>query len=135
RGLKQEDPSGFIGLGTGVEVKVSYVELPIDFMYRRTIGPGNLLVAAGPYLAYGTGGTWSTNGPLLVGDVIVDGTGDIAFQNDRSHAVDVDTYVYAKPWDYGVHVRLGYALFGRYPLSFEMQQGIANLPPKWNDRK
>lgn len=57
------------------------------------------------------------------------------FQNDNSYAADLNTHVYAKPWDYGVHFRLGYSLFFRYSLLLELQQGIANLQPKWGDYK
>lgn len=127
RGFKRDEASGIVGWGRGFEARVSYVELPIDFMYSPKIGPGNLLLASGPYIGYGTGGAWTTRGIVLIGDIQIDGEGDIAFQNDNSYAPDMNTHIYAKPWDYGVHFRLGYALFGQYSLSFGMQQGIADF--------
>lgn len=133
RGFKQTE-SSHIGWGNNFEAKVSYIELPIDFLYSPKIGPGSLLLAAGPYVGYGTGGKWTTSGTVLIGDIMIDGKGDIAFQNDSSHG-DMNTYVYAKPWDYGAHFKIGYSLFKQYSLSFDMQQGIADLQPNWADYK
>jgi hypothetical protein len=135
RGFKQPGAS-FVGWGKDFEAKVSYFELPVDFLYSPKIGPGNLLLAAGPYVGYGTGGSWKTSGPVTVGDIMFEGKGDISFQNDNSTSgKGTNSYTYAKPWDYGVHLRLGYALFGQYSLSFELQYGVADLAPRWADYK
>lgn len=104
-------------------------------MYSPEIGSGALLVAVGPYIGYGTGGTWTTKEDVVIGDIAIVGKGNISFQNDKSYAADLNTHVYAKPWDYGVHFRLGYSLFSRYPLMLELQQGMANMQPKWGDYK
>jgi len=133
RGFSQKGPASFLGWGEGFEAKVSYVELPADFIYMPQIGPGNLLIAAGPYVGYGTGGKWTTTGDVTIGDIRIVGNGDIDFQDDNSYHKTMNHHVYARPWDYGVHFRLGYALYHRYALSFEMQQGIANLQPGWGD--
>ncbi|MBK1439829.1 PorT family protein [Parapedobacter sp. ISTM3] len=132
RGFKQPEVS-YLGWGSDFEARVSYIELPVDLLYSPRIGPGKLLVAAGPYVGYGTEGTWTTSGPVLLGDIMIDGKGDIAFQNDNSYAADMNTHVYAKPWDYGAHLQLGYAFFSQYALTFDMQLGIADLQPKWAD--
>lgn len=134
RGLKQERQS-HISWGDDFDARTSYIELPVDLLYSPKIGPGNLLLAAGPYIGYGTGGSWTTSGPVIIGDIEIVGEGDIAFQNDYSYAADMNTYVYAKPWDYGVHFKLGYVLFHQYSLAFEMQQGIADLQPEFGDYK
>ena len=135
RGFKQKGKAGFLGWGEDFEARVSYIELPVDFMYTPQVGLGHLLIAAGPYIGYGAGGKWTTTGDVLIGDIRITGNGDIDFQNDNSHHKTMNHHVYAKPWDYGVHFRLGYALYHRYTLSFEMQQGIANLQPGWGDNE
>lgn len=135
RGFKQPG-SSHIGWGKDFEAKVSYLELPVDFVYSPKIGPGNLLLAGGPYLGYGTGGSWTTSGPVTVGDIRFEGKGDIAFQNDSSiGGKGTNSYTYAKPWDYGLHFSIGYALFNQYSVSFNFQQGIADLQPSWADYK
>jgi hypothetical protein len=132
RGFKQEG-SSHIGWGEDFEARVSYLELPVDLLYSPKIGPGNLLLAAGPYLGYGTGGKWETKGDVLIGDIMIEGKGDVAFQNDSSYGADMNTYVYARPWDYGAHFRIGYVLMSKYALSLDVQQGIADLQPRWDD--
>lgn len=133
RGFQQTGES-HVGWGRDFEAKTSYIELPVDFLYKPKIGPGNLLIAAGPYIGYGTGGKWTTNGTVLIGDIMIDGKGDIAFQNDALiSGKGMNSYTYARPWDYGVHFRIGYALFGQYSLSFNVQRGIADLQPRWGD--
>lgn len=132
RGFKQQGPASHISWGENFEARVSYLELPVDLLYSLKIGPGNLLLAAGPYLGYGTGGKWTTRGTVLIGDIVIDGNGDVKFQNDASYG-DYGTYVYARPWDYGAHFKIGYSLFNRYAISFDIQQGIADLQPRWAD--
>ena len=85
RGFKQKGTS-HVGWGTDFEAKVSYIDFPVDLLYRPKIGPGNLLLAAGPYVGYGTKGKWKTNGTVLLGDIMIEGKGDIAFQNDNSYS-------------------------------------------------
>ena len=135
RGFKQEGSASFLGWGEDFDARVSYLELPVDFVYTPKVGPGNLIVAAGPYIGYGTGGEWTTNGDVSIGDIRIEGKGEIDFQNDNSHHKTMNHYVFAKPCDYGAHIRLGYALYNRYSLSFEMQQGIANIQPGYGDSK
>jgi len=133
RGFKQSGSSN-VGWGKDFEAKVSYFELPIDFIYSPKLGPGNLIFGAGPYFGYGTGGSWTTSGSVIVGDIVFEGKGDISFQNDNSSSGNgTNSFTYAKPWDYGAHFKLGYALFDRYTLCFESQYGIANLTPKWGN--
>lgn len=133
RGFRQPGPASHIAWGQDFEARVSYLELPVDLLYSPKIGPGNLLLAVGPYLGYGTGGRWETSGTVLIGDIMINGNGDIAFQNDSSYGRDMNTLVYARPWDYGAHFRIGYSLFNQYTISFDVQQGIADLQPRWAD--
>ncbi len=131
RGAKAHETATF-GWGKDFDARVSYVELPVSLRYSPTIGPGRLFVAAGPYLAYGTGGKWTTGTPAAIGDIVIGDKGDVKFQNDDSYG-EHGTYVYGRPWDYGAHVSIGYALFDRYTLSFALQQGIADLESRWAD--
>ncbi|MBC7425287.1 MAG: PorT family protein, partial [Bacteroidia bacterium] len=44
------------------KVNLSYIELPITFMYKPKLGEGHLILGFGPYLAYGVGGKYSNDG-------------------------------------------------------------------------
>lgn len=39
----------------------SYFEVPVNLLYTPQVGGGNLIVGAGPYVAYGTGGKWEAD--------------------------------------------------------------------------
>lgn len=131
RGFKAPESSP-IGWGKGFDARVSYLEFPVSLRYGPKIGPGRLLVAAGPYLGYGTGGTWHTDEAATIGDIMIGNKGDMKFQDDASYG-DYGTYVYGKPWDYGIHVSVGYSLVDRYTLSFGLQRGVADLESRWAD--
>lgn len=132
RGFRINGTSDVLGWGKDLKVRTSYIELPVDLLYTPKAGPGNLLVAAGPYAGYGAGGKWKTSAPVILGDISIPDNGDVDFQNDNSYRRD-RSFVYARPWDYGIHFKVGYMLLGQYALSFEMQHGIANLEPRWGD--
>ncbi|WP_160710797.1 porin family protein [Chitinophaga solisilvae] len=40
----------------GATVKLSYLELPVNFLYKHQLGSGHLFVGAGPYAAFAIGG-------------------------------------------------------------------------------
>jgi len=39
-----------------IKINVSYIEVPINFLYKPTLGAGKLLLGVGPYVAFGIGG-------------------------------------------------------------------------------
>lgn len=120
-----------VGWGANFKASTSYLELPVDFVYSPAFGHGNLLLGVGPYVGYGTGGRWRTDNPVLMDDIVIDNQGELVFQNDASYG-NLGTYVLARPWDYGLHGKVGYRLFGRYLIQLEHQQGLKNLNPHWS---
>ena len=38
------------------KVRLLYLELPVNVLYKLPLGPGKLIAGAGPYIAYGLGG-------------------------------------------------------------------------------
>lgn len=130
KGFKQED-SGFAGSGNHFKVTVSYIEFPINFLYKPSLGMGKLLLGAGPYLGYGTGGKWEADQPVIIGDIIHDDRGDVNFKNDVMDG-EWGEYLYGKPWDYGANVIAGYEFFDRFSVQFNIRLGLANLEPDIN---
>ncbi|HVI43672.1 MAG TPA: porin family protein [Chitinophaga sp.] len=43
---------------SNTKLSLSYLELPINFMFKPEVGSGRLVLAAGPYIAYGLGGKY-----------------------------------------------------------------------------
>lgn len=132
RGFNINGVSQVLWWGSDLKVRTSYIELPVDFLFTAKIGPGNLVAGAGPYAGYGVGGKWKTSEVVVIGDIVTSDKGEVNFQDDASYGGD-RSFVYARPWDYGVHLKAGYALFNRYAVSFEMQQGTANIEPRWGN--
>lgn len=99
----------FLGLST--DVVLNYLEVPINFVYKPVLGTGNLIVAFGPYLAYGIGGKFKADG----GDKDINfGSGD-----------DDDL----KPFDMGANIGFGYELSGGLSFKLNAQLGLVNILP------
>src|SRR5688572_5687282 len=45
-----------------IKYNLSYVEIPLNFLYKPILGTGNLLLGFGPYVAFGVGGNVNFNG-------------------------------------------------------------------------
>ena len=46
---------------TDTKLKLSYLEVPITFLYKPTLGQSRLLLGVGPYLGYALGGKFDDN--------------------------------------------------------------------------
>ena len=130
KGFKQ-DNGGFYGSATNFQVKADYIELPVNVLYKPKLGMGRLLLGAGPYIAYGSGGNWKSDTDILIGDVREKGNGSVEFRNDGSVRNDSE-YTYGRPIDYGVNATLGYEFRERLSLQLTGMLGIANLVPHFN---
>lgn len=128
KGFKQHD-SWFAGANNEFKVRVSYIEVPLNFLYKPRLGTGRLLLGLGPYVAYGTGGRWKSDSDVAIGDILIENYGDVIFRDD---IVDGEwgNYLYGRPWDYGAGIMVGYEFLDRFSVQLNGQFGIANLHPK-----
>lgn len=135
RGFKQEKESS-LGYGFNFEVKAEYVEIPVTFLYQPKWGSGKLLIGAGPYIGFGTGGTWSNDNQVVVqGDIVIGNKGDLIFRNDGFEGGNLESYNYGRPIDYGAGFLLGYEHKSGIYLQGNTQVGIANLQSRYGDFK
>jgi hypothetical protein len=128
KGYKQET-GGFYGSASNFKVSASYIEVPVNLLYKPHLGSGNLLLGAGPYIAYGTGGNWKSDNDAAIGDIVVGKKGDVIFKNDAMDGGDINSYIYGKPLDYGLNFLAGYEFFNKLSVQFGAQLGLANLQP------
>jgi len=128
KGYKQD--GGWLVAAEGeFEVKLAYVEVPVNLLYKPQLGTGNLLIGAGPYLGYGIGGKWDTNGQIVIGDIVLsENSGKVLFKNDWSEG-EFGNYLFGKPWDYGINLVAGYEFLQHFTAQFNAQFGLANLSP------
>ncbi|MFN2439593.1 MAG: porin family protein, partial [Chitinophagaceae bacterium] len=47
---------------TDIKTKLSYIEIPLNFVYKPVLGTGNMLLGFGPYVAFGVDGKIDNNG-------------------------------------------------------------------------
>jgi hypothetical protein len=115
-----EAKDNYLGLPMSTTFNLSYIELPINFLYKPTLGSGNLLLGFGPYLSYGIGGN---------AEYIIDGITSeekIEYTSEYSSANPFDQK-YFKPMDYGGNILFGYQFAGGLSAQLNAQLGLAQI--------
>src|SRR5688572_30155329 len=109
KGAKSEDV--ILGQSFNTTLKISYLEIPLNFLYKPLLGTGHLLLGFGPYVAFGIGGeaTYDGGGSSL--------TEKVKFKNTVSSS-DPNDVVYIKPMDAGANLLAGYEFSNRF--SFQL---------------
>lgn len=130
KGFKQET-GGFYGSTDNFKVKADYLEVPVNVLYKPQLGSGHLLLGAGPYIGYGTGGKWKSDDDAVFDDMVIGNKGDVIFRNDASEGGDMASYTYGRPFDYGANFLLGYEFLNHLSLQFNARVGLANLQPEF----
>jgi hypothetical protein len=102
--------------------KLSYVELPLNFVYKGQVGNGYFMVGVGPYVAYGIGG----KAIYEVGSVKSES--DVTFKNEVVLG-DPLMAVYVKPFDAGGNIFFGYELAGGLFMQLNAQLGMLDIKP------
>jgi hypothetical protein len=108
-----------IGEVNGLKASISYLELPINFLYKPLLGKGHLLLGFGPYVAYGIGGKIKTDNESQ----------DIKFKNKVSES-DASA-AYLRPFDAGANILFGYEFDFKLSVQMNAQLGLLNLEPKY----
>jgi hypothetical protein len=108
------------------KVVIDYIELPVNFIFKPAFGNGHLLLALGPYLAYGVAGKASAtvNG--------VDMEKDIKFENDLSESQLLDEEVYIRPFDAGANLLAGYEFGFGISVQLNAQLGLLKINPGYD---
>lgn len=115
---------GTFGPVTGT-YNLSYIELPLNFVYKGLLGSGYVLLGFGPYVAYGIMG----KAKYESGSVSLDS--DIEFKNEVE-AGDPLTTVYIKPFDAGANIFAGYEMASGLFVRLNAQLGLLNIQPADN---
>ena len=105
---------------TDVKVKLSYLEIPINLLYKPVLGDGKLLLGFGPYLAFALGGK------------VTDGDNDldIEFEKEISQDQAGSFTPYFKRMDAGANLLVGYELSSRISAQLNAQLGLVNINPE-----
>ena len=103
--------------------KLSYLELPINFLYKGALGDGYFLLGFGPYLGYAVMGksTGEGNGPSL--------ESDIEFKNEVSES-DPFTTPYLRAMDVGANIFAGFEMGNGIFFQLNTQHGLVEVNPE-----
>ena len=116
-----------LGVDYITTTKLSYVEMPLNLVYKAMLGNGYFMLGFGPYVGYGIGGKVTTEG----GDISLDQ--DIEFQNVVETGDDL-TVPYYKALDFGGNIFAGYELSNGIFAQFNTQLGMVSPNPLSEER-
>jgi hypothetical protein len=122
KGAKSEDV--ILGQSFNTTLKISYLELPLNFLYKPLLGTGHLILGIGPYVAFGVGGkaTYEGGGSSL--------SEKIKFQNTVNTS-DPDDVVYIRPLDAGANLLVGYEFGNKVSFQLNTQLGLTKINPEY----
>jgi len=133
KGFKQAT-GGFFGSATNFNVNADYIEIPVLLLYKPQLIGGHLLLGAGPYIGFGTGGNWRSDSDIIVGgDMNIGKKGDVIFRNNAANGGSLESYIYGRPVDYGANFLLGYEFLNKLFIQLNSQIGLANLQPRFEE--
>jgi hypothetical protein len=115
KGSKGEVENDLEGTET-ISINLSYIELPINFIYKAQLNNGSFLVGAGPYIGYG----------LKAKAKQGEETFEIPFSNTWQQ-IDEMREGALKPLDYGINALVGYQFGNGLSLTLNAQMGLANI--------
>ncbi len=122
KGAKSEEI--ILGETINGRMKISYLELPLNFLYKPLLGTGHLLLGFGPYVALGISGkaTYKGGGSSL--------DSDIRFKNKVMNT-DPDDVVYLRPLEAGANLLAGYEFANRVSFQLNTQLGLTKINPEY----
>lgn len=111
KGCKAEDDND-------VKINISYLELPLNLVYKPLVGKGHFMLGFGPYLAYGISGKVKDG----------DDSEDIEFSNKVDSP---QTALTLRPFDAGANIFAGYELPVGLFFQLNTQLGLLNIQPEY----
>jgi len=120
--------SNEVVLGQTIEstIRISYVELPLNFLFKPALGTGHMLLGFGPYVALGVGGKAKFEG---AGSSI---SRDVKFKKNVVSS-DPEDVVYFKPLDAGANLVAGYEFSNKLSFQLNAQLGMVKINPSYED--
>ncbi len=106
------------------KINLSYLEVPVNFLYKPTLGKGKLLMGFGPYIAFGLGGKVKSEGLGQTNNTAV------KFKSNVS-ASDPADKAYFKAIDAGANLLFGYELSNRLSAQLNAQLGLTRINPSY----
>lgn len=104
-------------------VHLTYIELPLNLVYKGLLGTGYVMVGFGPYFSYGIGGKVLTKGESISSESKIEFTNTVEI-------TDPITVPYYKPIDIGGNIFAGYEMAMGIFAQLNTQLGMVNIIPE-----
>jgi hypothetical protein len=104
------------GFGNDAKVNLSYLEVPVTFLYKPALGEGKLLLGVGPYFGFAVGGKVEDE--------------DIKFEKKITLAQASSGVPYFKRFDAGGNIIFGYQFTDNFSAQLNSQLGLVNINPE-----
>ena len=101
-------------------INLSYIEMPLNLVYKGLLGTGYIILGLGPYFGYGIMGNVKSD----------DATTDIEFTN-TVEITDPLTVPYFKAFDAGGNLFFGYELANGISAQMNVQLGMVKINPEY----
>ena len=106
-------------------INLSYIELPLNMVYKSNLGNGFIMLGFGPYAGYALKGKVTYDG--LDGRIV----SDVKFKNSIETG-DPISQTYLKALDFGGNIFAGYEMSNGIFLQVNTQIGMVNISPNDN---
>ncbi len=103
------------------QVKLNYIEVPVNFVYKPILGTGRMLLGFGPYVGFGLGGKVKTG----------ETEKDVSFEKTANSSTPSLTYGVYKGMDAGANFLAGYELARNLSFQVNAQLGLVNINPEF----
>jgi len=104
-------------------VRISYIELPLNLVYKAELGSGYFMLGFGPYIGYGVSGKEKNEGGTLSVNR------DVKFKNVVEMS-DPITFAYYKALDLGGNIFAGFQLGNGIFAQLDTQLGMVKINPE-----
>jgi hypothetical protein len=98
------------------KINLSYVEVPVNLVYKPLLGTGRVMIGFGPYAGFAVGGKIKQ----AISDV------DIKFEKDITQT-EGQSWGYAKRFDAGANFLAGYEFSNKLSFQLNAQLGLINI--------
>jgi len=122
KGAKSKDV--VLGQTINGKIKIGYIELPLNLIYKPILGKGHMLLGFGPYVALGINGKATYEGGGI------NQSSDIKFKNTVTPS-DPDNVFYLRPLDAGANFLVGYEFSNKVSFQLNTQLGLTKINPEY----
>jgi len=115
KGAKEKD--------TDLNVSLSYIDVPVTFLFKPALGTGHMLLGVGPYVGFG-----------IAGNVEDDNENEekVKFENEVT-LLQAATDPYFRRLDAGANLLVGYEMSSKFSIQLNAQLGMAKINPEITD--